>query len=234
MIDCGIILQNHLETLVDNGESFELHEILSRHITNISASFTFGIKTNALNDPNNIYRRVGKSAFPTNFLDSIERFLTLTARHVIRPFRINDYKPFAQDFFIAKVKENIQYREQNNIVRNDFFQLLMQMRGKEAVQSERNGIHPNGGINEVISIDNEQKVIMTVNQITAQVALFFSTTTEATARPSSFLLYQLASNPHLQTCVQNEIDRVLERFDGKLSYESILEMTFLDNCIDGK
>ena len=94
----------------------------------------------------------------------------------------------------------------------------MQMRGKEAVQPEKSEIHANDGINEAIRDDNEQKAMMTVNQITAQAALFFSTTTEATASPSSFLFYQLASNPRLQISVQNEIDRVLERFDGKLGF----------------
>lgn len=50
----------------------------------------------------------------------------------------------------------------------------------------------------------------------------------------AFCIYELARNPDAQNRVQEEIDKVLERHDGKLTYESIGEMKYLENCINGE
>lgn len=50
----------------------------------------------------------------------------------------------------------------------------------------------------------------------------------------SYCLYELAKNPELQKRVHSEIDRVLREHDGKLTYETVVDMIFLEKCIDGK
>lgn len=49
----------------------------------------------------------------------------------------------------------------------------------------------------------------------------------------SFCVHELAKNPQIQKKVTEEIDNVLEKHDGKLDYESLNEMKYLDKCIDG-
>jgi hypothetical protein len=39
-------------------------------------------------------------------------------------------------FFITAVRETIKYREQHNIVRNDFMQQLIQLKNQEKVQND--------------------------------------------------------------------------------------------------
>ena len=44
-----------------------------------------------------------------------------------------------------------------------------------------------------------------------------------------FLLYsQLASRPEIQKKCQDEIDRVLEKYNGELTYEALQDMNYLE------
>lgn len=49
----------------------------------------------------------------------------------------------------------------------------------------------------------------------------------------SFASYELAKNPEVQEKVRREINDVLKRFDGKITYESISEMKYLQMMLDG-
>lgn len=44
-------------------------------------------------------------------------------------------------------------------------------------------------------------------------------------------MYELAKNQNIQKRVHEEIDRVLAEHNGEITYDSIAQMVFLDNCI---
>ena len=50
----------------------------------------------------------------------------------------------------------------------------------------------------------------------------------------TFCLYELALNPDIQERVLNEIDTVLKRYGGNITYESVFEMEYLDKVVSGK
>lgn len=52
-------------------------------------------------------------------------------------------------------------------------------------------------------------------------------------QPMTFFMYEMAKNPEIQQKVYDEINDVLERYDGKISYESLSQMKYLECCIDG-
>ncbi|CAK1577961.1 unnamed protein product [Parnassius mnemosyne] len=64
--------------------------------------------------------------------------------------------------------------------------------------------------------------------ITAQVFIFFAAGFETSSLATSFTLHQLAFHPQIQKKVQKEIDNVLSKYDGKLCYDAIKEMKYLD------
>ncbi|KAG8287216.1 hypothetical protein J6590_043586 [Homalodisca vitripennis] len=67
--------------------------------------------------------------------------------------------------------------------------------------------------------------------IAAQSFVFLTGGSEATANAIAFILYELAVNPHVQTKLQQEVDSVLGKYEGKLTYQSLKEMTYLDQII---
>lgn len=49
----------------------------------------------------------------------------------------------------------------------------------------------------------------------------------------TFCMYELAKNTIIQQKLYEEINGVLQKYDGNLNYESLSEMKYLDACIDG-
>jgi cytochrome P450 family 6 len=73
-----------------------------------------------------------------------------------------------------------------------------------------------------------------MNCLAAQAFVFFAAGFETSSSTMTFCLYELAVNPDIQEILQAEIDTVLEKHDGKLSYEALQEMTYLDKTVAGK
>jgi cytochrome P450 family 6 len=56
---------------------------------------------------------------------------------------------------------------------------------------------------------------------------------ETSLTTMTFCLYELAMNPDIQERVRNEIDTVLERHGGNVTYESVFETEYLEKIVDG-
>lgn len=112
------------------------------------------------------------------------------------------------DFFTKIVTDTIKYRKTNNYVRNDFLQLM-------------------------IELQNNDKSI-TSDIITAQCFVFFVAGFETSSTAMTFALYELASNQEIQDKVRAEINSVLKEHDGKITYDSMMDMKYLGQVIDGE
>lgn len=72
-----------------------------------------------------------------------------------------------------------------------------------------------------------------ITDITSQVFLFFVAGFETSSTTTSYALYELAKNPHTQEKLRKEIDTVLEKYGGNITYEAINEMQYLTQVIEG-
>ena len=140
--------------------------------------------------------------------------------------RLKSIPPKVESFIFAVTKQNLEYREKNNVVRKDFFQLLVQLRNNGTVQLDDEW-------ETVIKADENQKTL-TLNEIAAQSFIFFAAGFETSSTTLTFCMYELAKNPKIQEKVHDEINSVIGWHGGEISYECIAEMKYLENCIDGK
>lgn len=225
ILKCGTILQNYLDKLIETGELLDVKEISASHATNIIASVAFGIDIDAINDPQNEFRVCGRTITQSNFKVALRRLFVFVAPKLSRFFGLRFDDKSIETFIMSVVKENLEYREKSRIVRKDFFQLLIQLRNSGTVQLDDEW-------ETVIKTDESQKT-MTLNEMAAQVFVFFLAGFETSSSTLSFCLYELAKNSNIQRRVHSEIDRVLGQHNGQITYESISEMKFLDHCIDG-
>lgn len=75
---------------------------------------------------------------------------------------------------------------------------------------------------------------ITESLMAAQAFVFFAAGFETSSTAISFALQELAHNPEIQERLIDEISDTLRDNDGKLSYEAVNEMKYLDMVIQGK
>jgi cytochrome P450 family 6 len=75
---------------------------------------------------------------------------------------------------------------------------------------------------------------VTMDVVAAQAFVFFLAGFETTSATMTFCLYEMALYPDIQERVRNEIDAVLERHGGNITYEAISELEYLDKVVSGE
>jgi cytochrome P450 len=73
-----------------------------------------------------------------------------------------------------------------------------------------------------------------MNSLAAQAFVFFLGGYETSSTTMTFCLYELSLHQDIQDRLREEIDDVLQKYDGKLTYEGIQEMEYLDKVVSGK
>ncbi|XP_077301129.1 cytochrome P450 6a2-like [Arctopsyche grandis] len=212
MLNCSEELENYLEEQVKMGNEVDFKETLAKYGTDVIGSCAFGIETNSFKYPDADFRNMGKKFFDINFIKCFREILTLYAPSVVRHFHVRIVPKDVENFFRKTVDETIKYREENNTTRNDFLQILIDMKNND----ELNGSGQS----------------MSLLEITAQVFLFFIAGFETSSTTASYAIYELAKNKRVQDKLRDEIDRITKKHDGKLTYESILEMEYLTLVIE--
>lgn len=130
------------------------------------------------------------------------------------------------------VKRTIEFREENNVVRKDLLHLLIQLRNTGKISDDNDNLW-----NKVESTATNLKA-MSIDMIASNSFLFYIAGSETTASSTSFTIYELAMNPEALKKAQNEVDECLKKHgikpDGRITYEAIQDMKYLDLCVKGK
>lgn len=224
---CGITLQIYLENLTEKNVLLDVREISASFTTDVIASVGFGIDVDSINNPDNEFRVCGRKIFELTLSNSIRWSMFFVAPKLLELFQIKCVQSSVESFIKSIVKQNLEYRELNNVSRKDFFQLLIQLRNIGTVQSDDKW--------DILKKANEnQQTHLSLNEMFAQTFVFFAAGFETSSSTLTFCMYEIAKNPEIQEKVHSEIDNVLEKHDGKITYDAVSEMKYLENCIDGK
>jgi len=73
-----------------------------------------------------------------------------------------------------------------------------------------------------------------MDSLAAQAFVFYLGGFETSSTTMTFCLYELSLHQDIQDRLRQEIDVVLQKHDGKVTYECILEMEYLDKVVSGK
>jgi cytochrome P450 family 6 len=68
----------------------------------------------------------------------------------------------------------------------------------------------------------------------AQAFVFLIAGHETSSSTLSFALYELALHPEIQQNLRAEIMKVMSKHDGKLTYDGMQEMLYLDRVVSGE
>ncbi|XP_043471300.1 cytochrome P450 6k1-like [Leptopilina heterotoma] len=206
LLESGNHFETYLRKIVPKNEPIECRLLTSKFTMDVIGSCAFGIDINTLSDEENDFVRMGRKIFVLDFWRSIKAKI-----RDFSPGLFTLLGPIMKDeeldnFFISLIRDTMKYRKENNVVRHDFVDLLRYVK------------------------ENPEKmddVELTDTLIAAQCFIFFAAGFETSSTTMSNSLYELALNPSVQDKLRNEIQQVLNKSEGKLTYDNVKSMKYL-------
>ncbi|XP_073817645.1 cytochrome P450 6d1-like [Musca autumnalis] len=229
----GDRLINHLHEKLKNGQSrsLEIKNLLTTYAIDIIGSVIFGLDIDSFKDPDNEFRDLSDRVFNTEKTPMMIKFRTLMV-FIYPPIVTLLTRLGLQDPVLRRlrdiIKETIEFREQNGVVRKDLLQLLIQLRNTGKISDDND-------TNWQIESTAENLKSMSIDVIAANAFLFYIAGSETTSATAAFTLYELAMNQGVLFKVQKEIDEILLKHGikakGPLTYDAIQDMKYLDMCV---
>ncbi|KRT78695.1 cytochrome P450, partial [Oryctes borbonicus] len=208
MLKCGEPMIEHISSLSTNGKPLNCKEVLACFTTDVIGSCAFGVECNSFKDPDADFRRHGRELFKLTWRSNLSRFINL----LFPKLKLPTINKETRQFFCDTFSNIVTHRKKTDIRRDDFVQLMLEINKK----AEANG--SNDSLN--------------VGQMTAQSIMFFAAGFETSSTTMTFCLHELAHNLDIQERLRNEINATMQKYDGKLTYDGILEMKYLNMVID--
>ncbi|CAG9820506.1 unnamed protein product [Phaedon cochleariae] len=136
----------------------------------------------------------------------IRLFMTINFPKLAEKLKMSNVQPEVSKQYSRIIKETVEYREKNNVVRKDFLDLLIQLK--------------NSGVQ------------VTMDEIIGQTFSFFTAGFETSATTTTMTLFELAENQEAQDRLREEVISTFEKNDNDLSYEALMGMKYLGQAID--
>lgn len=105
----------------------------SRYTTDSISSIAFGFNCRSLENPDSDFKRYGSMAFSLN---PIKNAVGLFSPIILDILRIPLMHMDVIKFFTTTFQNMVNYRRENDIVRKDFFNLLMQLMDKGVLEDD--------------------------------------------------------------------------------------------------
>lgn len=239
LLDCSKQLQKHLSNIVthsnNDGTTVDLRETVACFAGNVIASVGFGVDVDCFANPKHPFRETGRRVFELSMkwkglVNGLRMFGWVFHPTLLKWSRLGFMDREAELFFFDLVVKTLEMREKHNVMRKDVFQLLVELRNNNGITMDDEW--KTTTTTTTTTVNSKQKSL-TLKQLTANVFSFYIGGFETSASVITVCLFEIAKHPNIQQKVHEEIDRVLARHNGELTYESINELDYLDCCISG-
>lgn len=133
----GQKLQKYLEGVVKSDKNIiEARDLMSRYTIDSIVLLAFGIETDCINNPNEEFLKMGSriSEPPRSvFLKQILQFLSPKLMSILK---LKIFEQAVEDFIRSVTEQSLHLRENENVVRQDFMQLIVQLRNSGSLNKD--------------------------------------------------------------------------------------------------
>jgi len=130
--DCSNEMISYIDRKSKTTDQFDMHDIMNKYATDVIGTCAFGLKLGSMTDEDTEFRKYTKLLFKSMFRFIIANMLSFISPKIPKILKIKTISPEVLEYFVSSFKGVIEYREKNNVYRNDIAQTLMQAR-KELV-----------------------------------------------------------------------------------------------------
>jgi cytochrome P450 family 6 len=214
--DKGTELINAIERESVNGP-MEAKNLSVRFTSDVIANCAFGLECGGLKNGNSDPMKIAEIIFSFRGLKMIYFFFIESFKGTARKLGLRLFPKDIEQFFMKIIQDTINLRKNEKLERKDFMNMLIQLMEK-------------GNIDDEVGGSDTRKI--TFKELAAQAFIFFFAGFETTSTTMSFMLYELAYNQDIQDKVRKEIQDVVKKHNGEITYDAIQEMTYLRQTFD--
>lgn len=211
VVDYSQQLKSVLDKFSRIDEPLDAKHFFACFTMDVIGACAFGIECNSFKGQDDLFVRYGQKVFQATPWKNFTNTFSFGSPNLARKLRITINHEEAAAFFYKLVKDTVEHREKNPSKREDFMQLLI-------------GLKNQASANESLTFD----------EVAAQSFLFLLAGYETSATTGAFCLYELSKNQSVQEKLREEIRDVFKKHDGKLTYDAMFEMKYLEQVISGK
>ncbi|KAJ9594235.1 hypothetical protein L9F63_014395, partial [Diploptera punctata] len=233
VVKCTTQLSDYLQDHTGQEGPIEVKETSAKYSTDVISTCAFGIESNSLSDPKAEFREFGRLIFHFTRYRALETQAIMFMPAVVKLIKASFFTKQTTDFLRKVFWEVINHREKNNISRDDFLELLIQLKNKGSVDEE-------DGEKTITKPDTDSSLFEQINvnienftgdNLVAQTALFFSAGFETSSITITYTLYELSLHPDIQKRLRAEIGNVMKATKGTPTYEDVLGMQYLNMVV---
>ncbi|KXJ70318.1 hypothetical protein RP20_CCG024124 [Aedes albopictus] len=213
--EIGLEFVTSFDRFIESKEPVEMGIQAQKFTCDVIGSCAFGLECNALKDESTELLDIADRVFNPPPLEMIYMLLLISFREWAVKLRLKQTPADIERYFVGIVRKTVEHREKNNISRPDFLQLLMQLKNKGTIEED----------------EEDSKETITMNDVIAQAFLFFFGGFETSSKALSFALFELAYNQEIQDRAREEVQRVLAKHEGLLTYEALKDMVYVEQIV---
>lgn len=222
MDQCVDSFLKHVDRLVDEGHTeHNIKELSTLLMLDITGSCAFGVTMDLYKTEQNAYKDIADKIFTLPNVFAIRRFVEMVNpgfEHVLyKYFKVDGQYGSFKGFFLNLMKDVTEMREGQVNARNDFMDCMIELKEKGQVEKH-----------EEVKVYADK---MDDDLLAGQALIFFTVGFEPTSLLMSYLLFEIGLSEDIQNKAYEEVRNVVNKY-GKITYESLSDMTYLEMIID--
>ncbi|KAG8286365.1 hypothetical protein J6590_061578 [Homalodisca vitripennis] len=227
MLKCSKQLEEYFNKIAEKEANVDVKLVFANFTIDTIASCAFGVETNSLSSGNNEFYQTADAIFkPTTWLVMKHRMMTVFPS-LSKLMNLQQIAQKPKKMVYDLVTNTVEYREKNNVYRNDILDILI------SIKHNRNTLFDTkeaSGLKNTSRPNKDEG--LTIDQIAAQSFGFFSAGFETASSTMTFCLYELAHHPEIQERLRLELEKVLEKHGGEVSYQALQDLKYMDQVVD--
>lgn len=239
---CDDLIRYIVEESANGDGQLDCKPLMNRFALNVIATCAFGLEFAYYDKERDRFLEMVNRTTNQSFKQSLRMIAQIFFPGLCKILRIKSTDPKAAKYFIDLIKEAFRYRTENNTRRNDFLQLLLDLKKVEeneisSKKEDTEDIDPEDAvINQMHHVSgNEYSTVEKYNvfsfeRITALAVAFLTAGAESATSLMTFFLLSLATHSDIQSKLQNEVDKVLQKH-GQWNFQTVKDMTYIDQVI---
>ncbi|KAJ3648665.1 hypothetical protein Zmor_020451 [Zophobas morio] len=196
------VSKNFVKYIEKQPETTNIKELCMRFTLNNVGTCAFGLDAKCFEENNPEFKQIADKYFSPVGFKNVKLLLISIIPALAKIISIKFTPKDVEVKLTNIITQTLKYREDNNIIRNDFLHIIHQL-----MKSHKD---------------------FTEVDATAHAAGFFGDGYETSSIAMHFFLYELAANPETQIKLREEVNKAFEENNNTLPYEEIQKMAYLD------